>query len=64
MNALLPGYMQTEMGMAAEKAMERAKTESITGGLSNTKQVAEFILYLLRTENITGQVFCLESRII
>ncbi len=63
-NALLPGYMQTEMGMAAEKAMERAKTESITGGLSNTKQVAEFILYLLRTENITGQVFCLESRII
>lgn len=30
-NALTPGYMQTEMGVAAKKAMERAKAESVTG---------------------------------
>ena len=29
-NALLPGYMQTEMGKASEKAMTTAKMESIT----------------------------------
>jgi len=63
-NALLPGYMQTEMGITAKKAMDRAREESIIGSLSDPKQVAEFVLYLLETDNITGQVFCLESRVI
>lgn len=63
-NALLPGYMQTEMGVAAKEAMERAKKESVTGSLSNPAEVAEFVSYLIKTENITGQVFSLDSRII
>ncbi len=63
-NALLPGYMQTEMGVAAKKAMERAKEQSITGALSNPEEVAGFVAYLIKTENITGQVFSLDSRII
>ncbi|MFA4828425.1 MAG: SDR family NAD(P)-dependent oxidoreductase, partial [Thermodesulfovibrionales bacterium] len=63
-NALLPGYMQTEMGFAAKEAMERAKKESVTGRLSNPAEVAEFVSYLIKTENITGQVFSLDSRII
>ncbi len=63
-NALLPGYMQTDMGNAAEKAMEKAKTESISRALSDPRQAAGFILHLVKTENITGQVFCLDSRIV
>ncbi len=63
-NALLPGYMQTEMGKASEIAMTTAKMESITGKLSSPKDVAGFIVYLLTTDNITGQVFCLDSRIV
>ncbi len=63
-NALLPGYMQTEMGKTSEVAMTTAKMESITGKLSAPKDAAGFINYLLTTENITGQVFNLESRII
>ncbi|KAF0143184.1 MAG: 3-oxoacyl-acyl-carrier protein reductase [Nitrospirae bacterium] len=63
-NALLPGYMQTEMGGAAKKALERAKEQSITGALSNPEEVAGFVAYLIKTENITGQVFSLDSRII
>jgi len=63
-NALLPGYMETLMGIAAEEAMEKAKKESVTGRLSNPAEVAEFVSYLIKTENITGQVFCLDSRII
>lgn len=62
-NALLPGYMQTEMGKASEKAMTTAKMESITGKLSSPKDAAGFIAYLVTTDNITGQVFCLDSRI-
>lgn len=63
-NALLPGYMQTEMGAAAEKAMAEAKEESIIGKLSSPKDAAGFIAYLLSTDSITGQIFCLDSRII
>ena len=63
-NALLPGYMQTPMGITSKKAMERARAESIIGGLSNIGEAADFVLYLLRTKNITGQVFCLDSRIV
>ncbi|MBI4685558.1 MAG: SDR family NAD(P)-dependent oxidoreductase [Nitrospirae bacterium] len=63
-NALAPGYMQTDMGKSAEKAMEMAKEESISGMLSDPKEVARFILYLLQNKNMTGQVFCLESRIV
>jgi len=63
-NALIPGYMETEMGAKAGDAMEKARVESIMRSLSNPKDAAGFIAYLLTTENITGQVFCLESRII
>lgn len=63
-NALLPGYMQTEMGKASEAAMTTAKMESVTGKLSSPKDAAGFIVYLLKTGNITGQIFSLDSRIV
>lgn len=63
-NAILPGYMPTEMGKTSEKAMEKAKKDSIIGRLSNIKEVSEFIAHLLTTKNITGQVFSLDSRIV
>lgn len=63
-NALLPGYMQTEMGKASEAAIAVARNESIAGKLSSPKDAAGFIVYLLKTDNITGQVFCLDSRIV
>jgi NAD(P)-dependent dehydrogenase (short-subunit alcohol dehydrogenase family) len=63
-NALLPGYMGTGMGPTAAKAMEKAKADSMLGKLSDQDEVAAFVLYLLKTRNITGQVFGLESRIL
>jgi 3-oxoacyl-[acyl-carrier protein] reductase len=63
-NALLPGYIMTEMGMKFGKASEMAKEESILNTLSQPQETADFILYLLKTKNITGQVFCLDSRIL
>lgn len=63
-NALLPGYMKTDMGERALKAMETARTDSLLKSLSAPEDVAGFILHLLSTKNITGQVFSLDSRII
>jgi 3-oxoacyl-[acyl-carrier protein] reductase len=63
-NAVLPGYMATGMGTGAESAMGRARRDSVLEKLSDPAEVAAFILYLLKTQNITGQVFSLESRIL
>jgi 3-oxoacyl-[acyl-carrier protein] reductase len=63
-NAILPGYMETAMGAEATVAMKKAKADSVLGRLSDPGEVAAFILYLITTRNITGQVFGLESRIL
>lgn len=62
-NSVLPGYMATGMGLMAEEAMKKAKEESIIRSLSNPEEVSNFIAYLVTTDTITGQVFCLDSRI-
>jgi 3-oxoacyl-[acyl-carrier protein] reductase len=63
-NAILPGYMMTEMGLRSEKPMERAEQNSVLHKLSNPAEAAEFVAWLLNTKNISGQVFSLDSRII
>ena len=63
-NAVLPGYMPTEMGLGAGEPLKRAREESLLNTLSDPKEVAGFILYLAGTKNITGQIFCLDSRIV
>ena len=63
-NAVLPGYMMTEMGAGAQKALEKVKHMSILKKLSQPREVADFILQLVKTENISGQIFNLDSRII
>jgi 3-oxoacyl-[acyl-carrier protein] reductase len=62
-NCVLPGYMPTEMGMHAQGAMKQAREESILGSLSDPGEVAGFIAYLVTTKTVTGQVFCLDSRV-
>lgn len=63
-NAVLPGYMPTGMGLGAGAALDRAKNDSLLKVLSDPKEVAKFIIHLAGMENITGQIFCLDSRII
>jgi NAD(P)-dependent dehydrogenase (short-subunit alcohol dehydrogenase family) len=62
-NALLPGYMPTEMGSKAKEAMKKASEESILGTLSSPGAVSGFIAFLASTCTVTGQVFSLDSRI-
>jgi len=62
-NALLPGYMPTGMGVGSSAALEEARERSILKKLSSPVEAAEFVATLLKTENVTGQVFSLDSRI-
>jgi 3-oxoacyl-[acyl-carrier protein] reductase len=64
-NAVLPGYMLTDMGIAScNKAKEIALKESLLKRFTEPEQVAQFICYLSESSGITGQVFNLDSRII
>jgi 3-oxoacyl-[acyl-carrier protein] reductase len=61
-NAVLPGYMPTDMGNTASGAIKHAKEKSLIGKLSDPAEVASFITWLAGTEGITGQIFSLDSR--
>jgi 3-oxoacyl-[acyl-carrier protein] reductase len=63
-NSILPGYMMTDMGMKARRAMKDARENSILKKLSRPEDVAGFIVQLLKSENVSGQVFSLDSRIL
>jgi 3-oxoacyl-[acyl-carrier protein] reductase len=64
-NAVLPGYMLTDMGEGAgNTAKEKALEESLIKNFSNPDMAAEFICHLCETTGITGQVFNLDSRIL
>lgn len=63
-NTVLPGYMPTAMGMGADEALKQARAESLLNTLSDPQEAARFIVYLAGTKTITGQVFCLDSRIV
>ncbi len=64
-NAVLPGYMLTDMGMTSgDKAKEMVLKESLDKNFSEPGKVADFICYLSETPGITGQVFNLDSRVL
>jgi 3-oxoacyl-[acyl-carrier protein] reductase len=61
-NAVLPGYMATDMGRSRPGAVKRARKESLLGRLADPGEAASFVAWLAGTEGITGQVFSLDSR--
>jgi 3-oxoacyl-[acyl-carrier protein] reductase len=64
-NAVLPGYLPTDMGAAASDAVrERVKKENALGRVSDPAEVAEFIYRLTLMSNVSGQVFNLDSRVL
>lgn len=64
-NAVLPGYLATDMGGGiTESIKERILRENSLGRISNPREVAEFILHLASMRNVSGQVFNLDSRTI
>ncbi len=62
-NAVLPGYLPTDMGLAASEAMQRAIEESVLGRLPDIDDAAKFIVQLAGMNGVSGQVFNLDSRL-
>jgi 3-oxoacyl-[acyl-carrier protein] reductase len=64
-NAILPGYLRTDMGAEiSAEVYARILQESVLGRGGGTSEVAAFIHHLSLMENVSGQVFNLDSRII
>ena len=64
-NAVLPGYLPTEMGATISLDMHnRILREYTLGRGTDADEVAELIYQLSLTHNVSGQVFNLDSRIL
>lgn len=63
-NAVLPGVLPTKItaGLSAEQ-MESFAEANALGRINSLDEVARFIVFLAGTQNISGQVFQLDSRI-
>lgn len=63
-NAIFPGVMPTNMtaNLAPEQLSAFAKANAL-GRINSTEEVARFIVFLASMQNISGQVFQLDSRI-
>lgn len=64
-NAVLPGFHQTDMGKTAGKEyIENIKKESVLNCTTDIKELSEFIFLLAGMKTVSGQVFNTDSRII
>lgn len=63
-NAVLPGVLPTKMtGSRSPEEMEQFAAANALGRINSVDEVARFIVFLAGTQNISGQVFQLDSRI-
>jgi 3-oxoacyl-[acyl-carrier protein] reductase len=64
-NAVLPGYLPTDMGRnISGDVRDRILKENALGRASDPHEVADFIYHLSLMNNVSGQVFNLDSRIV
>ncbi len=63
-NTIFPGVLPTNMtaGLSAEQLAGFAEANAL-GRINSVEEVARFIAFLATTQNISGQVFALDSRI-
>jgi 3-oxoacyl-[acyl-carrier protein] reductase len=64
-NAVLPGYIATDMGeRVSDGIYQRVLRENALNRVSDPEEVADFIYHLSLMNNVSGQVFNLDSRIV
>jgi 3-oxoacyl-[acyl-carrier protein] reductase len=64
-NAVLPGYIPTDMGeKVSDGIYQLVLRENALNKVSDPKEVADFIYHLSLMNNVSGQVFNLDSRIV
>ena len=63
-NVIFPGVMPTPMtAVLPAEQMEAFAKANVLGRINSLDEVARFIVFLVGTQNISGQVFQLDSRI-
>jgi len=63
-NVVLPGFLETRMTAVLPPArIEEMRAEHALGRFNTPENAARFIAFLARLENVSGQVFTLDSRI-
>lgn len=63
-NAIFPGVMPTSMTeKLTDKQLEAFAEDNALGRINSVAEVARFIVFLAGTQNVSGQVFQLDSRI-
>jgi len=64
-NAVMPGFMDVGMGARAGKtARMLAVKENVLGRLGSADESAEFVVNLCMMNNVSGQIFNLDSRVL
>jgi 3-oxoacyl-[acyl-carrier protein] reductase len=60
---VLPGFLETKMtAKVSEEARVAALKRHALGRFNTVNDAAEFVAFLAKSENISGQVFQLDSR--
>ena len=64
-NVILPGFLPDSpmVRQMDPAALQQLQSENVLGSPSNTAEVARFILHLLSMDQVSGQIFALDSRI-
>lgn len=63
-NAVLPGVLPTPMTQSlSPEQLSALAGANLLGRLNEVEEVARFIVFLAGTQNISGQVFALDSRV-
>ncbi len=63
-NAILPGYLKTDMGETVSTSFQdRVRRENALQRSTDPGEIAEFIYHLSCMNNVSGQIFNLDSRI-
>lgn len=63
-NVVCPGYLDTDMGREAPKAMRAATRDHMLGQLADVEDAARLIREVAGLETVTGQVFAADGRIV
>jgi 3-oxoacyl-[acyl-carrier protein] reductase len=62
-NAVIPGYMPTAMGLDAPVALEAARAEHVLGVLTPVEDAARLVVAVAELETVSGQVFTADGRL-
>lgn len=61
-NVVIPGYMETDMGVSSPAALDAARSEHPLGCLTEIDDAARLIIDVAHLKTVTGQIFTADGR--